>query len=463
MVLKLWQGFTKRAASTKRPTAPPVTKQVQLKEPTNMLNPVFLIEGIDWTYNYCQWNGRYYYIANITAENGYQSSLTCRVDYLATWKGAITASELYVKYGSTEYNKVTRDMRYVPTESNRSQQHFALTTTMNQVGSYIVSILGDNPNGTMGAATLYAMYDFQIAQLMNEITADDFWDALKQKLSNPFEYLVGVQWIPYSVDQIEGEDKTVVLGNNPTTITAKRITNYIKKETFNLDLREGDSILDGSFLDTPPYTIGTLYLPFIGCVPLDLSTMFTFSTIYIESTVDLSTGAICYIVGRTVNDKYTSTYSGKCSSSVPINSSNYDPIGQTGGIIQAVGGAAVAIAGLATGNPFAFIGGLTSEISGVIGEIHASEVHSQSNGEISSRIGSYVGLYIYATVYRKVGVQTIDNQERLAVMGLPVEKVIKLSSMTGYVQTVGASINMAGTPEEKTAVESALDRGIYIE
>ena len=71
MELKLYT-FSKRRNSTARPTSSGLSINVNLKRSTSILNPVFLLQGdIEefLLYDYAYYNGRYYFIDDVTVEN----------------------------------------------------------------------------------------------------------------------------------------------------------------------------------------------------------------------------------------------------------------------------------------------------------------------------------------------------------------------------------------------------------
>lgn len=61
MQIKYWDNFSKRVNSTKIPTGG-TTINVVLKEPTNIDNPSFILNGINLSMNYIEAFGKYYFV-----------------------------------------------------------------------------------------------------------------------------------------------------------------------------------------------------------------------------------------------------------------------------------------------------------------------------------------------------------------------------------------------------------------
>ena len=57
--------FSKRRNSTKQPATLSDQKTVQLKETTSVDHPTFILSGNNFSYNYCSWDNRYYFITDI--------------------------------------------------------------------------------------------------------------------------------------------------------------------------------------------------------------------------------------------------------------------------------------------------------------------------------------------------------------------------------------------------------------
>ena len=61
MVIELFKGFSKKINSTKRPSNG-ISKNVKLKDNCSKENPIFILNDIDFDYNYAKWDNHYYFI-----------------------------------------------------------------------------------------------------------------------------------------------------------------------------------------------------------------------------------------------------------------------------------------------------------------------------------------------------------------------------------------------------------------
>ena len=101
MTAKFWT-FSKIQNSTAQPSGAGTQHTVYLKGPCSVMAPVFLIEGIDTSLNYCEWNGRYYFVTDMILSNNSIYEVRCSVDALATWKTEIGTSSQYILRSASE-------------------------------------------------------------------------------------------------------------------------------------------------------------------------------------------------------------------------------------------------------------------------------------------------------------------------------------------------------------------------
>lgn len=89
---------------------------VQLKQPCDLLHPVFMLT---WSSSYIHANylnapdlGRYYYIDNVTLLTGSRAELHCSVDVLMSYAAEILNLDVYVTRNQAERNKLVVDDKY---------------------------------------------------------------------------------------------------------------------------------------------------------------------------------------------------------------------------------------------------------------------------------------------------------------------------------------------------------------
>lgn len=92
------------------------TISVQLKQPCDILHPVFIMS---WDSDYIHANylhapdlGRYYYIDNVILLTGSRAELHCSVDVLMSYASEILNLDVYVTRNQAERNKLIVDEKY---------------------------------------------------------------------------------------------------------------------------------------------------------------------------------------------------------------------------------------------------------------------------------------------------------------------------------------------------------------
>lgn len=113
----IFYKFSKRKNSTAVPGGQGNERDLTLKNGSSIITPTFLVAGESFDYNYCSFNGRYYWITDITSVRNELWEVQCRVDVLASWKNEILNSKGFVKYSSSDNNQNIKDGRNVVTSN----------------------------------------------------------------------------------------------------------------------------------------------------------------------------------------------------------------------------------------------------------------------------------------------------------------------------------------------------------
>lgn len=121
---------------------------VQLKQPCNILNPIFIV-GYDSTlvsanYLYCAELNRYYFIDNINLMPGHRMELQCSVDVLMSYSADIdNISALIVRQENAGLSMMA--------DTSIMIKNFAIIDTYNfpnnfdvAFGSYVMQVIGGN-------------------------------------------------------------------------------------------------------------------------------------------------------------------------------------------------------------------------------------------------------------------------------------------------------------------------------
>ena len=103
--------FSKRKNSTAVPSGSGLEVELTLKNGTSILQPTFLLSADIAEYNYCHFNGRYYWINDITSVRNGLWEVQCRVDVLASWKSEIMETSAFVQYSTSDNDQNITDSR----------------------------------------------------------------------------------------------------------------------------------------------------------------------------------------------------------------------------------------------------------------------------------------------------------------------------------------------------------------
>lgn len=128
--------ISKRINSTKQ-TFSGTTLSCKLKGPCGMQSPVFEVQGLTkgTFYNYASFEGRFYWVDEITYFTNDIQLVHCSIDPLATFKSGILDTSAMVVYGnSAKWSKLIDDVRIEPemryaTQTIANENMFGLNTS----------------------------------------------------------------------------------------------------------------------------------------------------------------------------------------------------------------------------------------------------------------------------------------------------------------------------------------------
>lgn len=318
--------FTKRSNSTAQPNMTGRTPfTCKLKAPCSIMQPVLQFEFTSaWksslyymNYAYLPDFNRYYFITNWTY-NGALSECTLKVDTLASFKSAITASSQYVLRGYSDWDGYIKDTKY-PVKAaapiivqglhaeNPLQPPIVGGVRLN--GCFVVGIISDEPSVT-GCVSYYAMSDTELAEFMTGLFTlstqwggggQDLADGLKKAITDPMQYVISCTWLPYTVTDFVNQSlvtqtAVVPVGYDTVTVStyAYQFIGSVNISFTNLiDITMPHHPLDtirGNYMNYEPFTKYYLsFYPFCDLIELE-GMRFTDGHCYLVYTVDLRTG-----------------------------------------------------------------------------------------------------------------------------------------------------------------------------
>ena len=460
MQIKVYSGFSKRRNSTKQPTGG-TTVTVALKYPVDKVSPSFDVAVAYGGSNYVyvsDW-GRYYFVTGVTYQTKDIVTLKCASDPMASAKSNIGSTSALIEF-CADSNRVTiTDPRNKPTERLWYKQSVLLDLTASNPafstgGKYIVAVAGGD-----GGVTHYIMDTTNLKNFFAEVYSTDFFTQLNNQIYQLSDCIVSCKWVPYTPPQsgaiaaIPVGDQSISWSGMSVTEVATRYTDF-SDASYNIAFPSDDLGLGTNYLDMAPYSTGTLYLPFVGVVPLDLGVVANSKQIRIQMSIDNYTQDVVYKISVDTGTDYISTYQGNCGTDIPIVARTIDSVGAVSAGLNVIGGAIAMGGGSATG--------ALSVAGGIVQLAEALAVHTEVGGKIGSAISSHIGLKCIGSIFTRI--PTEQNLTAFAASsGMPLYEVDTISNHSGYVQCSGASVSCPLTPGEIDTINGYMNSGFYYE
>lgn len=462
MNITYWTDFTKRKNSTKQPTGG-TQATVRLKEPCGIYSPTFICSGVPESIKYVKAWDRYYFVTDVT-HDGPELVISCASDPLATFKSAIGSTYADVEYTSSSTNILVNDPRNHPTVQidETSGALFDLTSYgfKQWPTTYIVGTVTDS------GLRYCIMDESELQTVCNTIYSTDFVQSFNSVIYDMKNIIVSCIAIPYN------PTKTVIPGGlavdsiqllNPAYYVGTRLVHVIQGASCTFTMPDPSGIDTHSYLDHSPYTTASLYLPYVGVVPLDMDIFAEYEKFICDMYLDICTGDIVYRISKTTGD-YVATYQGNCATQVPISGTSINnPMGALASGISAIGGVAQIAAGAVSGNA-ALVGSGAAGVAGAaMGAAQSLSLHTQVNGSISTAIGCMVGSVAKYMVFKRRPTELNITTGFKSVSGMPYFKGATIGNLSGYVKCNGASVAINGFDADRDSVNAYLNSGFYYE
>lgn len=448
--------FSKRKNSTALPSGAGESFDITLKNGCSFLSPTFLLSVETFSYNYCRFNGRYYWVTDITSVRNNLFEVQCSVDVLASWKNDIIETNAFVEYSSSDNMQSIKDSRNITTTDVQRTASYLNLNMFNSTGSYILATLSSPASEAINNSfsVLYGLSAGDLGALAQEFNSPDALTAIRQYFDSPTDTIVFCRWLPRN------------LIGGPTRLVPVKFGDYTSKVTgtlieCNYSSEIGDITIPwqkSDFRNFEPYSSGILYLPGVGNVQLPLSSLSGLQTLSIQCVMDYVTNGIHYQVTDGSGANIIGTYSGSVGVDIPVSSVQS---GNVGGILAGIGSIAGGIGAVATG-------GVTLGASAALGGgliATAASVMSQNIRSTGSFSGGYNvkagGTTIHLEIFRNQSVQ--EPSEYNDIIGNPCMKTRQISGLSGYCQTNSFQVGGAMTETEKSEINTMMDGGVYIE
>lgn len=478
--------LAKKRNSTAAPASQPVSfSNCIIKAGSGIVAPVIGIDnGLTWnpsTYNYAiiPTFQRMYYITDWYFDGGLWWA-HMNVDVLATYKTTILNNSAYVARAAKTYDTAIIDSLYPTTSEKRafpSSLVGALSpwTPFYSSGFFVVGVI--NNDSAAAGATSYYIFSFNQFQALKAFllststwtgideTNPDFGDNLYKSLFNPFQYITDVKWFPYALPT-----ELCVLQSSLRfgwwtleNVSCYRITTFRDIRSYTLPVNiHPQSEMRGDYMNGAPYSTYQLIAPPWGEFNLDPNLICNVRTLpnmagptlAVNIQIDLISGYADIFIGAPLKNGQNATLlynTALLAVPIQIAQINNNAWGQIRNIVETGAGVIGSVAKLDFG------GAITSAANGILNGIELNVPHVQqtgSNGSISQ----------YAINFTLNAIFSIVVDDAPADKGRPLCTVTQLGALfPGFVQTVGAHVEIAGTETEIEQINNYLDGGIYLE
>ena len=459
MQITCFSGFSKELNSTKQPSSG-TTITVTLKEPTSVLNPVFVISGYNLSWNYIQWGARYYYVDDIVIVHNNVAEYHCSSDPMATFKSDITSSSQFVTRSATTNDPLVVDSAY-PTKAGSAvdTENFTMTQGTSSPGTYVIGIINEKAHGgvayySFGANgtgfSSFLSYMFSDAWLSQD---PDISVEIQKELINPFQYVVSCVWYPFSV---AGDLDDLYFGYWDSRLDAGLISEsdrqYVLHGSLSLP-RHPQATSNGAYMNGAPFTRYLLDCYTFGQIPLDPAPFVSSPSVNIDVIVDLFAGnAELRITNST--GTFEHRYNSNFGVDIQLSQVNQKMIQSSLGTIAGAGGGAAV--GAALGPLGAVAGGVLGLASGVASSLNNVFPQVQTAGSMGSKNAYIRTPFVEAQFY---STPTIAP----ALIGKPLMQQRSLSGLSGFTVCENVDLDTTASPQEKRQIVDYMTTGFFIE
>lgn len=274
-------------------------------------------------------------------------------------------------------------------------------------------------------------------------------EALKRAISNPLDYVTGLNIIPSQGLSI-GAAQEIRFGFVNSGVSMPRITNqYFTVDCGSLSF---DTLCGDTFLDYAPYSKFSIYLPYIGIKDVDAND-FVGHTIGVKYHGDVVTGGVTAYITKDGSVMYQ--YSGCCALNVPLSADSW---GATiAGTVQiatsmVAGGVSSGAAGVAAAS--------ASGAANVAANPSLLSPQVAHSGAVSGSAGCMAVQYPFVIreavrFHSTAGFQTVS--------GYPSYYYRLLSDVSGYTTVVDVHLRgIPATENEIAEIETLLKGGVIL-
>lgn len=305
----------------------------------------------------------------------------------------------------------------------------------------------ENPDLISGSSNgLWAIYNPSISEVQQFgawLWSSNILDQITRMFNSPIDAVIGFHMIYCT--PVTGSSKTIKAGYLDSNVSAMEVTNQYK------DIDCGTVTISEYYRNALDYdnTRISLFLPFIGIVPLDTNTVMG-SQLSILYRVDVLTGT-CLAQVKVIKENSEAvlyTFQGNCSVQVPLTATTYT--GMVGALLSGISAGASIMTGNIVGAVSAGLEGAMRAGTGLSGV--------RQSGTIGANAGA-LGIRIpYVIITHPVSVMS-DGFNTLE--GLPSNELVNLSSVSGFTRVTFVHLeNIPASMLEIEEIKTLLETGV---
>lgn len=283
---------------------------------------------------------------------------------------------------------------------------------------------------------------------------DIIWDAAHMivAMGNAPKCLKSAVLLPVDTDLFSGSTENIFLGEYDTKKTGKRINaGAFASQSFTISIPW--QATDWRKIYHTIY----LSLPYCGVITFPASELINATSFFVVCYVSQN-GAVTYEVSAVGNHTVEiGCYYGNCAGAFMIGESQTSLLTSLAATSSAINGAVATAGALATGNFAAAAAGGASAISGTLAALTPCNSMVGGGGG-----GAYTSNYI-ASCWTAFHDTTVSPDSISATIGTPAMAQKVIGTLSGYVQTQGASVEVAAEQPIRDRINQLLDGGIFYE
>ena len=492
-------SFAKKHNSTAVPSSAPLTFACELKEGCSIIYPIVgLSNGSAWnpaTYNYARIAAfnRYYYVTDWSYEGGLWWA-TLNVDVLASWKTAIYNTTEYVERAAKTFDGAIIDAMY-PAKMTYTRSYCGWNGLVLlgspwaetlENGVYIVGII-NNDDVAVGAVSYYAFTPAQFSNFKSYLLGSLDWtgatlqpmdvsENLFKAMFDPFQYIVSINWFPFSYTLISS--LTLQTDIKIGWWEIENIDHYIFSVPF-VDFTKQLAIhthplasTRGKYLNISPYTTYILHAPPFGVFELNTKIIADanfnsdgWANILVNIRVDLISGKAMLSVNVTPAGPRTSIIILDIEAVLSIQiqlAQIYSQNNETTLVNTASNAVASLLGVITSGNIVRQVTGKERNVKSMYG---SNVVDAATIGTLvmtqTGQTGSLSQFFLPFYVEWIASDMTDDARED---RGRPLYQEVQLSTLApGFVLTTNSHVAIPGTDVEISEINDALDGGVFLE